>query len=59
MANETARTDNGPVVVSEPPTVYVSTDDIVSPCRFTGPELRTIAAALLNAADEWDRITGA
>jgi hypothetical protein len=59
VADETARTDNGPVVVAEPPTVYVSTDDIVRPCKFTGPELRTIAAALLDAAHEWDQITGA
>ena len=27
--------------------------------ELTGPQARRLAAALLNAADEWDRITGA
>jgi hypothetical protein len=31
---------------------YLEGDDL------TGPEARKLAAALLNAADEWDRITG-
>jgi hypothetical protein len=29
------------------------------PAPTDGPQLRRMAAALLNAADEWDRITGA
>lgn len=59
VADETALSDQGPVVTVEQPTVFVSTDDIVTPCRFTGPQLRQVAAGLLNAADEWDRVTGA
>jgi len=59
VADETALSDQGPVVTVEAPTVFVSTDDIIAGNqRFTGPTLRMVAAALLDAADEWDRITG-
>ena len=40
VADETARSDSGPIVTLESPTVFVSTDDLVNKCRFTGPELR-------------------
>jgi len=57
VADETALSDSGPVVTTEAPTVFLSSDDFGRPSRYTGPELRQIAAAVLNAADEWDRVT--
>lgn len=56
-SDETALSDAGPVATIEAPMVWVLSDD-TSSGRHTGPELRQLASALLNAADEWDRITG-
>lgn len=56
-ATETAATDVGPASTGEV-RVWVATDDTMS-CQFTGPQVRQIAASLLNAADAWDRITEA
>lgn len=57
ITDETALSDNGPVDSLTVPTVYVCSDDTTLG-RQDGPSLRRIAAALLDAADELDGITG-
>jgi len=57
VADETALSDDGPVASLTVPTVFVCSDDATLG-RHDVPSLRRIAAALLNAADELDRITG-
>ena len=57
ISDETALSDHGPVATTEAPMVWVCTED-TGRGRPTGPELRQLAAALLDAADEWDHVTG-
>jgi len=54
-ADETALSDAGPLATAQEPKLWVCTDDS-SPGCTTGSEVRRLAAALLNAADEWDRV---
>jgi hypothetical protein len=56
-AEETATTDQGPVVALAEPRFHLHADDVrPERTQLTGPELRQLAATLLDAADEWDRI---
>jgi len=51
IAQETAATDEGPVL-----TTVLRIELDLGTRRVTGPDARQLAAALLNSADEWDRI---
>ena len=44
LAEETARGDSGPLVTADAPSVHLSVDDVISVPRFTGVELRQLAA---------------
>ncbi len=56
VRSDMLQTDDGPVIEVEPVTITVS---ICDGDNWTAPQARQLAAALLDAADEWDEITGA
>ncbi len=54
LEEEVAASEHGPVVSHD---TYVSVE-VLPTWRLTGSQLRRLASALLDAADEWDRAVG-
>ncbi len=54
LDDEVAASEHGPVVSHD---TYVSVE-VLPTWRLTGSQLRRLASALLDAADEWDRAVG-